>query len=105
MKFNINLSSREEGNTLLVSLVAMITIGLALLTYMTLAVNQNQAVVHAQIWCNALPTAEAGIEDGLNHCNWNTTNWISNGCSLSGANSLYRSNPVAEGWYRADIDT
>src|SRR5258707_4061847 len=57
----------EEGNTLLVSLIAMLTIGLALVTFLTLAMNQNQLVVHTQVFNASLPTAEAGIQDSFNH--------------------------------------
>src|SRR5205085_1142446 len=95
---------QEQGNTLLVSLCAMLTIGLALLSFLTLAMNQNQLVFHTQVWNASLPMAEAGVEDALNHCAWNTTNWISNGWALSGK-ILYRSNTLSEGWYRAEIDT
>ncbi len=83
----------------------MLTIGLALVTFLTLAMNQNQLVVHTQVFNASLPTAEAGIEGALNHCGWNSTNWVSNGWALSPTNTLYRSNTVAEGWYRVDIDT
>jgi len=105
MKLRHSNDRCRQGNTLLVSLVAMMTIGLALLTFLTLAMNQNQLVVHTQVYNASLPTAEAGIEDALNHCGWNSTNWVSNGWALSATNTVYRSNTVAEGWYRVDIDT
>ena len=83
----------------------MLVIGLALLTFLQLGKNQNQLVMRSQVWNACLPLAEAGIEDALNHCAWNNTNWVSSGWALSGTNTLYRSNSFTEGWYRTIIAT
>ena len=38
---------------------------------MTLTTNQNQLIVRSQVWNNAMPVAEAGLEEALTHCYWN----------------------------------
>jgi cytoskeletal protein CcmA (bactofilin family) len=88
-----------------VSLTTMMIIGLALLTYLTLAKNQNQLVVRSQVWNSCLPLAEAGLDDALNHCAYNSTNWVSNGWALGATNSCYRSNAMTVGWYMVHIAT
>src|SRR5436190_12588781 len=97
--------STESGSILIVTLCSMMIIGLALLTYLTLGKNQNQLVFRSQVWNACLPIAEAGMEDALNHCAWNYTNWVSNGWALSATNSYYRSNTLGDGWYLVHIST
>jgi len=95
----------QQGTILITTLVAMMIIGMALLTCLQLAKNQNQLVFRSQIWNACLPVAEAGLDDALNHCTWNYTNWVSNGWALSATNSYCRSNTVNAGWYLVHIAT
>ena len=99
--------SAERGTILVVCLCSMLVIGLALLTFLQLGKNQNQLVFRAQVWNACMPLAEAGLEDALNHCGWNSSNWISSGWSLSSSNTVYRSNTLstADGWYSVSIAT
>jgi hypothetical protein len=106
MRFRLSSTRHaERGSILLVSLCSMMIIGLALLTYLQLGKNQNQLVFRSQVWNACLPMAEAGLEDALNHCAWNYTNWVSNGWALSATNSYYRSNTISPGWYLVHIAT
>ncbi len=99
------LRRREQGNILLASIAVMLICGMALVGYLALATNHNQLVMHTQVWNATLPTAEAGIEDALNHCAWNYTNWVSNGWTKSATNSFYRTNALREGGYWVNIYT
>lgn len=105
MKLRLSPHGSKHGTVLLVALCTMLIIGLALLTFLQLGKNQNQLVMRSQVWNACLPLAEAGLEDALNHCAWNHTNWVSNGWTLSNTNTLYRSNSLSSGWYRTIIAT
>src|SRR5436190_16436768 len=96
-------NSRQQGSVLMVSLWTMLIIGLGLLTYLQLAKNQNQLVFRSQVWNMAMPVAEAGVEDALAHAALNANNWVSAGWSLSATNTLYITNTLGSGWYRAII--
>lgn len=98
-------SSHQHGNILLVTLTAMMIIGIALLTYLTLAKNQNQLVARSQTWNTCLPLAEAGLDDALNHLVWNTTNLTASGWTKSNTNSYYRTNALGGGYYVVTIST
>lgn len=105
MKLRLSPHGSTQGTVLLIALCTMLIIGLALLTFLQLGKNQNQLVMRSQVWNACLPLAEAGLEDALNHCAWNHTNWVSNGWTLSNTNTLYRSNSLSSGWYRTIIAT
>jgi hypothetical protein len=96
---------RQQGSILLVTLTSMMIIGIALLTYLTLAKNQNQIVARSQTWNACLPLAEAGLDDALNHLVWNTTNLTASGWTKSNTNSYYRTNALGEGYYVVTIST
>ncbi|MEY2408503.1 MAG: hypothetical protein QOF48_1173 [Verrucomicrobiota bacterium] len=83
----------------------MMIIGIALLTYLTLAKNQNQLVMRSQTWNACLPMAEAGIDEALNHLVWNATNMTASGWTKSGTNSYYRTNALGDGYYAVTIST
>lgn len=73
-----------EGNVLLISLVSMSVAGVVLASYLQLVANQNLSVWRSQQWNNAVPVAEAGIEEALAHVNMHPTNRELNGWVLSG---------------------
>ncbi len=85
MRPQLTGSWNSDGGILLTTIVVTGVIGMALAAYLTLVSNENQLVVRSQVWNDALPVAEAGIEEALTHChNNNITNMVSNGWSLSG---------------------
>src|ERR1044071_2167552 len=106
MRIVVSSRRREQGGILMVSLWTMLVIGIALLTYLQLAKNQNQLVVRSQVWNQAIAVTEAGIEEALSHIAINySSNMVSNGWSLSSTNTYYRTNSVGEGWYSVSITT
>ena len=61
----IRTKSQSQGSVLLVALLTAAVIGLALASYLTLTSNQNLAVFRSSSWTEAIPVAEAGIEEAL----------------------------------------
>src|SRR6266704_4806677 len=77
----------DAGNILVVTMCATVIIGLDLITYLRLVVNQNQLITRSQVWNACMPILEAGIEEALAHCeaSYNTTNMTSDGWVQSGS--------------------
>jgi hypothetical protein len=105
MKTLPSTSKGSEASILLVTLCTTAIIGLALVAYLQLVINQNQLVTRSQVWNICMPVLEAGIEEALAHCNANyQTNMVSNGWSLSG--STYRlTNWLDDCYYEVTIST
>src|SRR5438105_10968313 len=93
-----------QGNTLLVALFTMVIIGFALITYLQLGSNETQLVVRSQVWNACMPMLEAGIEEALEHCSYNSTNLASNGWGLAGTR-YYKTNTLGDGYCVASIST
>ena len=72
--------------------------------YLTLATNQNQLTYRSQTWNSAMTMVEAGLEEGLEHCTYNSSNLACQGWSLSGTR-YNKSNSVGSGYYIASIST
>jgi len=70
-------STRQQGNTLLMTITITALIGFLLATYLTLVSSQNGANARSQSWNSAMPIVEAGIEDALAHLN--TPRGLTNG--------------------------
>ena len=98
----------ESGNSLL---IVMITIGLliaALGTYLALTSQENKTVMRSMCWNNALPLAEAGIEEAMSHLARNTNGyaidgWAANGTNFSKQRSL--GNDYYNVSFSGDLDT
>src|SRR5437667_671628 len=75
----IRTQSQTQGSVLLVSLLTAAVIGTALGSYLTLISNQNQSVFRSMTWNEAIPVAEAGIEEALTQIHYySTTNFSAN---------------------------
>jgi len=106
MKIHRSPRNREQGNTLLLTIVVTGLIGFLLAAYLTLVQSQNGANVRSQSWNSALPVVESGIEEALAHLNsYGLTNgpldrdgWTPAG---SGAYSMTRS--MGDGFYNVKI--
>ena len=94
----------EGGSTLLVSLFVTLIVAAALTVYLQLATNQNQLTYRSQTWNSAMTLVEAGLEEGLQHCNYNSSNLTSQGWALSGGRYT-KSNSVGLGYYVTSIST
>jgi len=67
MKLIPSNSKKQQGNTLLVTIIITALIGFVLATYLTLVQGQHTATMRSQAWNMAMPVVEAGIEDALQH--------------------------------------
>ena len=91
------LRHHEQGSTLLLTILVTGLIGFLLAAYLTLVQSQNRANVRSQSWNSAMPVAEAGIEEALEHLNKNgatnatlkTDGWNGSGATFS-VNRLVR---------------
>ncbi len=61
--------SGKHANVILVALILSAILGLALASYLIMAQQQNMSIYRSQNWNTVMPTAEAGIEDGLQSVN------------------------------------
>src|SRR5712671_5507960 len=77
----LQIKSQTQGSVLLVSLLTASVIGVALGSYLTLTSTQNQAVFRSMTWNEAIPVAEAGVEEALTQiqyygiANFSANNW------------------------------
>lgn len=62
---------RNQGNTLLVTLVTVGIIGLSVTAYLDVISNHNVSTMRSLQWNSAIPVAEAGIEEALTHLYYN----------------------------------
>ena len=87
MKITIN-SRGDTGGALWIALITCSVIGVVLTSYLSLIRAQNITTMRAHAWNDAMPVAEAGIEEAMTHINTNgSTNWAANGWTL--ANRVY----------------
>lgn len=71
---------KEIGSMLVVTLVTTGVMGVALASYLGLVRSQNQSVMRSLQWNQALPIAEAGVEEALVHLsNVGTNSRVANG--------------------------
>ncbi len=90
-------SSRQQGNTLVLTLVTTGVLGFVLVAYLSLVRSQNISNSRSQCWNQAIPVIEAGIEDALTHLNThgltnlNCDNWTQLGSIYYMKRSLYGS--------------
>jgi hypothetical protein len=67
MKTFARNSRKQQGNTLLLTLVMTGLIGFLLASYLTLVRSQNASTMRSQSWNSTIPVIEAGIEEALTH--------------------------------------
>lgn len=103
MKTSSFKSNREQGNTLMLTVVITALIGFVLAVYLTLVQHQNTANTRSQVWNSAMPIVEAGVEDALAHLNHHgATNLNCDGWTLS-SGSYTMTRAVGDGFYRVNI--
>jgi hypothetical protein len=78
----------QAGNALLVVMVIMGLLIAALGTYLTLTSQEHRTTMRSMCWNNAMPLAEAGIEEAMTHLGRNTNGyavdgWLANGTNYS----------------------
>jgi len=92
MKINKNHSSkfvREQGSVMFVVLVAVVVLGILLVSYLRLVSTQSRSVARSRAWNLAIPAAEAGIEEALaqiarntNAAGMSANSWVQDGNSF-----------------------
>src|SRR5579859_1221431 len=72
----------EQGNTLVLTLVIIVTIASVLASYLALIGSRYKVTARSQSWNAAVPVLEAGIEDALTHLQDDLNNPAANGWTL-----------------------
>ena len=88
---------------LVAALVVSAIMGAALASYMGMVRAQHRSVARSLVWNAAIPIAEAGIEEGMAHLNYNS-NRNSRGWTLVGTNYT-KSRVIAGARYEVSITT
>ncbi len=102
MKITTFKSIRNQGNTLVLTVIIVALTGLMLASYLKMVKSQNYNTVRSQAWNSAVPVIEAGLEDALTHMNIHTNALDIDGWSK--ANGIYYiQRNVAEGFYFVTI--
>src|SRR4051794_27671315 len=96
--------SSQAGSALLVSLFIMLLASITLLAYLKLTTNQVQLTYRSQTWNAAIAVAEAGLEEALTHCVYNSSNFASQGWVFS-SGRYEKSNAFGGAYFVASIST
>src|SRR6266446_172992 len=83
MKTKIETNA-NEGSALLVTLFLMTILAVSIAGYLSYTQQQSFLGVRAQAWNMALSVSEAGVEEGLQQLNNNSSHLASDGWSQSG---------------------
>lgn len=75
-------AQRQRGNTLILTLVMVMTIGLVLASYLGLIGSRYKVTMRSQTWNGAVPVMEAGLEEALTHLQDDLNNPAANGWTL-----------------------
>ncbi|HEY0456709.1 MAG TPA: hypothetical protein VGE41_10070 [Verrucomicrobiae bacterium] len=103
MKINLS-KSVHAGSVLIVTLCTTLVIGIGLLATIQLGINQNQLTARSEIWNDCMPVLEAGLEEALTHCYYNSTNLASSGWTLTSGKYCI-TNTIGLGYYEVNIST
>src|SRR5258707_7072749 len=94
--------NRQQGSTLVLTLVMSLTIGTVLASYLGLIGGRYKVTVRSQCWNAAIPILEAGIEEALTHLQDDLNNPAANGWTLgtlSGQQVYSKQRSFADGSY------
>jgi hypothetical protein len=72
----------NQGGVLVVTIVICALVGLMLSAYLSMVSSQHTFTQRSQVWNNAIPMCEAGIEEAMAHINHNST--LSNNFAING---------------------
>lgn len=96
----------KEGYILMMTIIFVLLVGITLGSYLLLVRQEDQTVVRAQRWNNALAMAEAGVDEALAQMNDSSNNFAANGwIYTNGIYSLPAARVLADGSYTVKIDT
>jgi hypothetical protein len=83
MNLNHSFRRARHGSVLLVAVVVLALVGVALAFALQRMQTQTQFSARAQSWNYGIALAESGIEEGLAHSQYNYSNMVSQGWTLS----------------------
>src|SRR4051812_23203884 len=98
----ISGARREQGNTLVLTLVLVGTIAMVLASYLALLGSRYKVTARSQCWNGAIPALEAGIEEALTHLQDDLNNPTGNGWTqavLSGQSVYCKQRRFSDGSY------
>lgn len=96
MRVSYGKLGKSEGNTLMVTLVIAVIIGITLAAYLNLVNTQQLLTTRSQVWNSCMPVVEAAIEEALTHLHNNyLTNMTDSGWEL-GSSGYLKTNAIAE---------
>src|SRR5438105_3932249 len=99
MKTSISRKAKQLGNALLVAMCISAFLCISITGYLTVTEQQTFLSARSQAWNLAITVVEAGLEEGLQHLNANTTtNLVADGWTFDGL-WYSRSNSLANGSY------
>ena len=91
---------REQGNTLVLTLVMILAIGTVLASYLGLLGSRYKVTMRSQCWNAAIPVLEAGMEEALTHLQDDMNNPAGNGwtpVTISGQQVYAKQRTFADG--------
>src|SRR5215831_12314425 len=97
MKTKLFKRVKQAASALLTSLVICSIFSLFVVYYLSLIEQQNYLNSRSQTWNMAISITEAGIEEGLEHLNDNSSNLGVAPWSYLGGSTYYRSNSLPDG--------
>jgi len=95
-------NKRQQGNTLILTLVMSLTIGTVLASYLGLIGSRYKVIKRSQSWNTGIPVLEAGIEEALTHFQDDLNNPAANGWTpgtVSGQQVYSKQRTFADGSY------
>ncbi len=97
MRIKLTRRLKRAASALLTALVICSIFSMFVVYYLSLIEQQNYLNARSQSWNVAISITEAGVEDGLEQLNDNTSNLGLAPWSLVGGNVYYRSNALPDG--------
>src|SRR5512133_1399724 len=87
MKIHLAPRAAVHGAAILVSLLICTILAVSVASYLSLTMHQYNLSMRSQEWNTSMAVVEAGIEEGLQHLNENTTNLATCGWTAAGNNT------------------
>src|SRR5262245_62159029 len=89
MKTRVALKIKQTGAALLTALILCTVLSLVVMYYLSLTEQQTLLSARSQSWNTAIAVTEAGLEEGLQHLNDDTSALTANGWTFNG--TVYQS--------------
>ena len=99
------LQSRRttSGSVLALAMMSIAIVGMALAAYLTIVREQNRSVIRSMVWNNAIPIAEAGVEEALAQLNTRSITNFSGWTAT--ANGFQKRRELGDGFYVVTLQT